>query len=192
MENNEMRINKDEEVTTSLPVEEKVTLEQVTAMVNPEAHLQEVEGDPELSPEEEEIEDAWLDLAHRTKLHDLVDALLQRALSYYTKMYSKANPEDNFNAKIIVDRLKKNGLVWGVAIKLEIRRAGLYYVIARKEIAFQTVKDHGEEAAWKLALYEAMFQDLIMNSINFHLLRIDASKGNIKEERQPEQEKKNE
>jgi hypothetical protein len=117
------------------------------------------------------------------KLHDIVYDCMQSSLNEYCKEYNKINPDHNLGLKLHLRKRTNNvKAVFSCDLVLEMRRAGLYKDILRKNVSFTHVREVRDEASWKYSLYGAMFNTLIAISVNNLILQDDIDSGRIKSE----------
>jgi hypothetical protein len=116
------------------------------------------------------------------KLHDIVKDCMQSSLNEYAKQYNKINPTDNLQLKLILRNNKnpRKGESFAADLLLEVRRGDTYKIMIKKSVGFTHVRDVRDEAAWKYALYGAMYNELITLSLNHLLLTDDVNSGRIK------------
>jgi len=97
------------------------------------------------------------------KLHDIVKDCMQSSLNEYAKQYNKINPTDNLQLKLILRNNKnpRKGESFAADLLLEVRRGDTYKIMIKKSVGFTHIRDVRDEAAWKYALYGAMYNELI-------------------------------
>lgn len=115
------------------------------------------------------------------RLNDIVYDCMQSSLNEYCKAYNKTNPEDNLGLKLHLRTIRnKVNVVWSVDLVLEMRRAGLYTILLKKNVEFQHVRQVRDEITWKYALYGEMFNAFVAISIHHLILTHDINTGRIK------------
>jgi hypothetical protein len=122
-------------------------------------------------------EQQWQDFIKKIRLYDILDDLMRRAIVAYKDNYNK-NREvgDHIDFKLLLNkgRTHGKGAIFVVDLVFEIKRKGLWKTYNKKQLQFHHVKDIRNEAGWKFALYEAMFQGLLFNGITYMLSVEDA------------------
>lgn len=137
--------------------------------------------------EENASDQLWDSVTKKIKLADFLDDQIRRALGAYKAAYLKKYPEFTIDFKL---QLKKSGgvgrLIAKANLELSFAVNGNWRVWSNKEINFRHIREINETHKWTLALYEAMFQEIVYWGATY-CLHIDAIKSqNLTENGKPE------
>lgn len=114
------------------------------------------------------------------KMHDILHDWMQSALNEYCKRYNAITPGDNLGLNLHLRPNKSNNkAIIGYDLVLELRRAGNYKIVFKKNISFTHVKDLRDEATWKYSLYSEAFNSFMTLANNHLLLHDDHNTGRI-------------
>ncbi len=161
-----------------LAEEEKVREEQEKKL--PIDKLIDIASEKGLFPEDLTPDQKFTRFIQGIKLNDIIYDCMQSSLNEYCKEYNKHSKE-NLKLKLHLRKETRNKVAaFSCNLVLEMRRNGLYSTLLSQNVSFTHIREVRDEAAWKYALYGAMYNALIMNSINQLILTADVKSGRIK------------
>lgn len=124
----------------------------------------------------------WDEVTKKVGLCDFLDDQIRRALGVYKYKWDKANAPEEIDFKMELKSLGglQGRMIAGAQLRLEIKRGGLWRLWRNKEIKFEHIREARATHKWKLALYEAMYQDLLSWGVTYCILCEDFKDGRIK------------
>jgi hypothetical protein len=113
----------------------------------------------------------WNRLTKQVGLVDFLDDQIRRALGVYKTDWEKKHQGQTLDFKLhLQPRRAEGGLIGSAALILEIAVNGVWKKWNERIISFRHVREMRDANAWKLTLYESMFQYLISCGVTFRIL----------------------
>ena len=125
---------------------------------------------------DQEGEALWDKITKDIGAHDFIEDMVRRALVKYKEVWNKKNhPQTlDFELKMYSDPgpsgvISKNRLIAGAGLRLSVIKNGVHTLWRDKKVAFTHIRDMREGHKWKMALWEAMFQDILGWGVSYAL-----------------------
>lgn len=139
-----------------------------------------------LFPKELNQEQKWDRFIKGIRFADILRDCMQSSFNEFCKLYNKKNPKENLQFKLHIRKQKefkdkgKVKAIFANELVLEMRRNDKYIIVLKKTMTFTHVKELKDEAAWRYALFAAIYQELINFSLTFTLVNDDTIRGTAK------------